>query len=241
MGNPRRSLGLLAYLTLSIAITGCAQTPTPSLVMVTQPPPAATPAPPTMTPAPTSAPVLPAFTGMPTSAPPTATALPASALPSPQDVPSPTLPEPPADLLEPPTPLPTATLTPSTPRPTRTPRPTAELAARPEQILGTWQGIGPDAMYHQFSEDGTCRGAFLLSDLDTRPNHTCTYFFQGTDLHMVNVSVHGIPSCKTKEAVYRIQILDEAAIRFVLVRDNCLPRVNTTAVVHQRLAPTPTP
>jgi hypothetical protein len=210
MGSSRRGYVLAIVFALSVAILGCAETPTQPLAMATLSLPA------TVTPAPTATPLPPTFT--PTS---TSTPAPPTVTPSPTWTPVP----------------PTATGPTMTPRPTRTPRPTPVLATSAQQIIGTWQGLGDllDAMYWHFAEDGTCRGAFLLRELDANPNVTCTYEFDAANLIMIVVSERGLPHCPTARSVYYVELKGEDQIRFGVVQDDCIPRATTMRMVHQRV------
>jgi hypothetical protein len=111
------------------------------------------------------------------------------------------------------------------------------LLTSAEQLVGVWQGLGPfgDAFAWRFSEDGTCYGALLLSSLDSAPNITCTYRFEGTTLFMTVVATKGVPSCRTAEASYKVQVMGHDKIYFIVVKDNCVPRITTMAMDHQRV------
>jgi hypothetical protein len=111
------------------------------------------------------------------------------------------------------------------------------LATSAQQIIGTWHGLGPllDAMYWHFDEDGTCRGTFFLRDLEANPNVTCTYEFDTTMLVMTVVSERGVPKCRTAQSVYKVQLKDKDTIRFIVVRDDCIPRATTMDMAHERV------
>ena len=204
-----RCLLVLALVTLvySVLLAGCAQAPAEPTATASRPPAA--------TPTPTDTPRPPTETPppTPTPVPPTETTVPS------------------------PTPVPPTATAVRTPTATLTPSPTPVLASSAGQIVGTWQGLGmpQDAMFQRYDEDGTCRGAFLRSDLSTRPNFKCTYRFEGTDLVLTEVSYSGVPPCRLKEFVYRVELLGDTEIRFVAVRDTCRPRMNTYEMRHKKV------
>ena len=116
--------------------------------------------------------------------------------------------------------------------PTRTP----QLASSASDIMGTWLGIETAAgMYIRFQEDGVCQQARLLSIIDTNPDVTCTYYFDGTDLHidMILSPDSPLPPCQENSVIYQVVILSRDQIEFRCVYDPCVPRRETMLMIHE--------
>jgi hypothetical protein len=127
------------------------------------------------------------------------------------------------------------------PEPTPEPTPSAVptevpvLATSADQIVGTWVGTEAHAAFQRFNPDGTYQAAFTRRDLDSGPHVECTFRFEGTDLILTYVRAIDFPSCGPESATYRVQLLPDDRINFVLVRDRCGPRASSTAQVHKRV------
>jgi hypothetical protein len=127
-------------------------------------------------------------------------------------------------------PAPTATPTPPAP----TLAATAVLATSADQIVGTWLGIGADGMYQRFNQDGTWQVARVLENLASKPDAELTFRFEGTQLILTEVKATGLPSCDPNNtATYQVELLPNGNIKFVRVKEPCIPRGRTTAREHQ--------
>ena len=121
----------------------------------------------------------------------------------------------------------------ATPTPTPTPAPTPVLAAKADDIVGTWVGIGADALYERFNADGTLQVAKSLKNLADKPDARMTFRFEGTRLILTEVEAIGLPSCDAKTAVYEVQLLPDGNMKFVAIDDKCSPRKRSTAKTHK--------
>ena len=146
------------------------------------------------------------------------------------------------------TPIPptmTETLVPSTStpsRPTRTPTRTRvptrtpQLASSASDILGLWLGIETGAgMYIQFQQDGVCQQSRLRSTIDTNPDVRCTYYFDGTNLHidMILSPDSPLPPCNVNSVIYQVFLLGRDQIEFKFVDDPCANRRETMQMIHE--------
>ena len=133
---------------------------------------------------------------------------------------------------------PMLTIQPTTIPPTPTLRPT-DIPLTPtnevlitivQEIYGTWQPLatGPDAMYIQFNEDGTCRQSFSLAGLINTPEVECTYRFEESHLILTTVRVNGVPACSSPTGTYKVRSLPENKIKLVSIEDTCSPRKKST-------------
>jgi hypothetical protein len=129
-------------------------------------------------------------------------------------------------------PPPTPTPTPPAP----TPAPTAVLATSAEQIAGTWFGISTDGRYQRLNLDGTWQMARVLENLASKPDAELTFRFEGTQFILTEVKATGLPSCDpNKTATYQVELLPNGNIKFVRVKEPCIPRGRTTAQEHKRV------
>jgi hypothetical protein len=122
---------------------------------------------------------------------------------------------------------------PTTVPPTATPKSTPVVIDKAQDLIGTWFGFGYDGMYQRFNEDGTCQAAFTLNKLDTIPNVECTYHFSEAVLIYTVTKVSGVPPCQDETATYKVHLLPNGNIKFVVVKDTCGPRARTTAQEHE--------
>jgi hypothetical protein len=132
---------------------------------------------------------------------------------------------------------PTATPVPPTPTPIPpTPTPPAS-ATSAEVLIGNWQPLSKsaDAMFLQINADGTCRQSSSLDGLTGVPTVECTYTFEGTDLSMTAVKLHGVPACPSPTGVYAVQLVADNQIQLVATKDTCGPRKRSTVGVYQRI------
>jgi len=137
---------------------------------------------------------------------------------------------------QPPTSTFTITATPEPTRPstpTTTPKPTPVLATSPDDILGTWLGLGRDGLYNKFNEDGTLWVAQIRDLIETNPSAVLTYRFDGTRLIITEVNVRNLPSCGPDEGIYEVQLLPGGNIKFVKIKDPCGPRGRSIALEHE--------
>ena len=143
----------------------------------------------------------------------------------------------------PPTVTETAVPSTSTPsRPTRTatrtrvPTRTPQLASSASDIMGLWLGIESAAgMYIRFQEDGVCQQSRLRSMIDTNPDVVCTYYFDGTDLHidMVLSPDSPLPHVRENSIIYQVVLLGRDQIEFICVYDPCIDRRETMLMLHE--------
>ena len=90
-------------------------------------------------------------------------------------------------------------------------------------------------MYFQFNLDGTCIQTQTRSSVDTNPLIICTYYFEGTNLHIIDTNVDSsLPPCPNPESIYQVKILSAEQIEFIRVEDTCTPRRVTTEQIHER-------
>jgi hypothetical protein len=140
---------------------------------------------------------------------------------------APVTPAPPTDT---PTPLPpTPTLTPLPPTDTPTPEPTATptrglvRVTSPEEIIGTW--VWGPSYYIRFDEDGTCRQAHALDELDSKPYAIMYYEFEDNKMILSEKAVFGVPSCGKKISSYRVELLSNGNMKIIVGTDDCTPRM----------------
>jgi hypothetical protein len=124
--------------------------------------------------------------------------------------------------------------TPATPaqEPTPVPTRTAVLATSAEQILGTWLGRGVDGLYHLFKENGICHIAVSEEKLADQPDAVSAYWFEGTRLFLKHLESPGLPDCPEEPAIYEVQLLASANLRFRKIKDTCAPRARSMAQEH---------
>jgi hypothetical protein len=146
----------------------------------------------------------------------------------------------PATTPAPPTPVPvppTSTAVPPTPTPVP-PTPTLPVSsASAEKLIGAWQPLSKsvDAMFLQINADGTCRQSSSLDGLTAAPEVECTYTFEGADLSMTAVKLHGVPACPSPTGRYAVQLVADNQIELVATQDSCGPRKRSTVGVYQRV------
>jgi hypothetical protein len=118
--------------------------------------------------------------------------------------------------------------------PATTPAPPTPI---PVLLTGNWQPLSKsaDAMFLQLNSDGTCRQASSLDGLTGVPQVECTYTFEGTDLSMTAVKLHGVPACPSATGVYAVQLVADNQIQLVATKDTCGPRKRSTAGAYQRI------
>jgi hypothetical protein len=128
------------------------------------------------------------------------------------------------------TPLPpTATLTALPPTASPTPQPTVTptrglvRVTSPEQIIGTY--VWGTNYYIRFDEDGTCRQAHALDELDSKPYAIMYYEFEDDRMIITEKTVFGVPSCKEKIGKYRVEYLSNGNMKFIVGTDDCAPRM----------------
>ena len=111
------------------------------------------------------------------------------------------------------------------------------LISSAEMLFVHWQPLSksPDAMFLQFNLDGTCRQSSTLEGLANVPEVECTYAFEGTNLVMTEVKVHGVPPCPSPIGKYEVWQTADDQIRLDAVEDTCAPRRSSTIGVYQRL------
>jgi hypothetical protein len=137
----------------------------------------------------------------------------------------------PAATPAPPTPVPvppTSTAVPPTPTPVP-PTPTLPVSsASAEKLIGAWQPLSKsvDAMFLQSSS---------LDGLTAAPEVECTYTFEGADLSMTAVKLHGVPACPSPTGRYAVQLVADNQIELVATQDSCGPRKGSTVGVYQRV------
>jgi hypothetical protein len=102
-----------------------------------------------------------------------------------------------------------------------------------KDLVGVWFGPGMDGMYFRFNQDGTCRLAYVLKNLDSAPNISCTYRFENGDLIFTEVKVSGVPACPEATAVYHVMVYWNGNIKFKVVEDSCTPRMRTMVRIHE--------
>jgi len=90
-------------------------------------------------------------------------------------------------------------------------------------------------MYQQFNPDGTWLIARKLEDLPDKPDAQCTYSFEGTQFMLIEVNATGVVACDVKTATYRVEPPPNGNIRFVRVKEPCIPRGQTVAQEHRRV------
>ena len=120
------------------------------------------------------------------------------------------------------------------PTPTLTPTPAPVLATSAEQILGTWQCLRGDRMFHQFREDGLYHVDYSLEDVGERPGAIAEYWFEGTTLLIRTIDTPSLPACDEPEASYTAELLENGNLRFRAVRETCHPRRTSTVGDHIR-------
>lgn len=102
-------------------------------------------------------------------------------------------------------------------------------------ILGIWLGIENNAgMYYQFNDDGTYWVAKSLKLLESQPNVTGNYFFEGEKITFKMTSVHDLPDCGWTDSVYKVEKLLMGQIKFIKVEDRCSERVRTMTQIHEK-------
>jgi hypothetical protein len=120
--------------------------------------------------------------------------------------------------------------TPTPPPATATPTPVFTLARSSQEIAGTYQKtIGAGCI--RFHEDGTFRQARRLDDLEDSPFASCEFHFEGTQMHVGECKVFGVPPCNV-DAVYEVRLLEVGGIEIVAIEDECEPRRLDTATVY---------
>lgn len=174
-------------------------------------------------------------TATPELASATAVAVLPTATPSPLPPTATATPIPPTATATPIPPTATPTPIPPTAGPMKTPTPTPVLLTDVKQLLGLWHGQSKGAMYSRFNADGTLVQAFELADLETQPNAKCKYAFKASEITITDCRAHGVPDCPLGPAVYRVELLPEGKIRFVVVKEPCGPRSETMGQVHVRV------
>ena len=104
-------------------------------------------------------------------------------------------------------------------------------------LIGAWQPLSKsrDAMFLQFNSDGTCRQASSLDGLTATPEVECTYTFEGTDLSMTAVKLHGVPECPSPTGQYAVQLVADNQIQLTATKDTCAPRRRSTVGAYQRI------
>jgi hypothetical protein len=129
-----------------------------------------------------------------------------------------------------PTPIPpTTTHTPLPPTATPTPEPTATptrglvRVTSPEEIIGTW--IWGEKYYIRFDEDGTCRQAHALEELDSQPYAIMYYEFAENRMIITEKAVFGVPACREKIGKYRVELLSSGNMKIIVGTDDCAPRM----------------
>jgi hypothetical protein len=116
---------------------------------------------------------------------------------------------------------PTSTHVPSTSTPVPpTPTPPASTTSA-EMLIGNWQPLSrsPDAMFLQINSDGTCRQASSPDGLTAVPEVECTYTFEGADLSMTAVKLHGVPACPSPTGKYAVQLMADSQIQLVATKE----------------------
>jgi len=133
---------------------------------------------------------------------------------------------------------PTATETSAPPTATRTsvpPTATAPspftLAARPEEIIGTWRHRR--GSYIRFYDDGTYHVGFSLSSLDSMPPIANTYAFDGSQIRVKEISNATGLSCSSDVGIYEVRLLEGDGIQIVVISDTCFQRATDTPGVYE--------
>ncbi len=137
-------------------------------------------------------------------------------------------------------PLPTETSVPPTTAalPTETPSPPTAtapspftLAARPEEIIGTWRrtASGTYITYIRFYDDGTFHQGSSLRDLDTTPPLIQSYAFDGTLVYVKEIYSGGHPASE-ELGTYQVRLLEGGGIQIIVVSDSYLRATDTQGV-----------
>jgi len=127
-----------------------------------------------------------------------------------------------------PTPVP-PTITPTAILPTSTSTPGYIQATSLEEILGTWYNPNKK-LYLRFYEDGILHHSHLLDALDAAPYAKGEIWFEGTQLYMKTVEVHGVPDCGDAIGAYEVRLYPKGNIQIVKIKDSCSHRAGETAL-----------
>ena len=94
-----------------------------------------------------------------------------------------------------------------------------KLASSAEDIAGTWQSTVSSLVFH-FNEDGTWGREF--------PGTGSEFRFEGTRLSLKHV-VAGGACIQYETGIYEIELLENGNLKFTMIEDECLQRVNFLA------------
>ena len=105
------------------------------------------------------------------------------------------------------------------------------LAARPEEIIGTWRrtASGTYITYIQFYDDGTFHQGSRLRDLDTTPPLIQSYAFDGTLVYVKEIYSAGHPT-SDELGTYHVRLLEGGGIQIIVVSDSYLRTTDTQGV-----------
>ena len=213
MGTLRSLRWMIGATLVLLFVVGCSAPPATPVSAAQTATPTPVPATATYTPVPPTAtytPVPP--TATPTPVPPIATPVPPTDTP----VPPTDTPVPPTDTPVPPTVKPTETFT---------------LAESAEEIVGTWRSRG--SYFLRFYENGTFHQAHALDRLDGAPYAVSKFWFEGTQMRTVEISVSGVPSCGSRVGTYEIHLLEDGTMRIAPMEDACSGRAGDTSGTYQ--------
>jgi hypothetical protein len=115
-----------------------------------------------------------------------------------------------------------ATATP-TPEPTVTPTRGLVQVTSPEEIIGSY--VWQSKYYIRFDEDGTCRQAHTLDELDSKPYAIMYYEFEENRMIITEKAVFGVPACGDKIGKYRVELLSNGKMKIIVGTDDCTPRM----------------
>jgi hypothetical protein len=156
----------------------------------------------------------------PTPIPATDTPTPIPATPTPTPVPATDTPTP-VPATDTPTPVPaTPTLT---REPTATPDENPVQVTSVEQIIGTW--FWKTRYFLRFDDDGTCRQAHSLKDLDKKAYAVMYYEFKGKEMILTEKYVVGVPPCGKTAGIYELMLLSNGNLKFAEGEDDCVLRM----------------
>ena len=98
-----------------------------------------------------------------------------------------------------------------------------KLASSAEDIVGTWQST-VTSLEIQFSADGTLR-AQTAQGTDV----TFEFRFEGMRIFFKDIPNGGCTQIGAETGIYEVELLENGNLKFIVIEDECLVRVNYQA------------
>ena len=95
-----------------------------------------------------------------------------------------------------------------------------KLASSAADIVGTWQST-TSSVEIQFNEDGTSRIKFAQGTDFTRE-----FRFEGTRFFHTDIPNGGCAQLGAETGIYEVELLENGNLKFTVIEDECLVRVN---------------